>query len=249
MENSIQLISNLKKDIINCGIKTKAGEICIKIISMNTPISVEAINIVFSDEEKQKFMKISSTKRRREIYFGRFMAKLAAFELSGIKDYHLHEISIVKGLFHNPLIIGKISNCAVSISHSKDYVAVVAFPKTLMIGLDIETIDYENRSGICQNISENEGDIMTSGIGKELFSLILWTCKEALGKCIGLGLSVNYAIYDIDSMEVCQLGYRSTFANFPELIAYTTVLMGYLISIVYPRKIEIENKTSIISGN
>lgn len=195
-------------------------------------------NEVLSKMEMLLYTDIKSKKKKDEFLKSRYLAKLAIKELYENGEVFLWDVEIGKGVMNNPIILGKYSEYSVSISHSSGYVAVVAYKKNLMVGVDIEPIKLSKAYSNLW-LSEYEKQCKPKNMNEALYGLAIWTCKEALGKCVCLGLQVNYDIYTVKSVSLEEGILKSTFSNFHGLVAYTFLKKKFMLTIVLPKTLEI----------
>lgn len=211
---------------------------CVCIGLPEVPSNQYRVNEILSKMELLQYRKLKSTKKKVEFFRSRYMAKIAIKELDGYREVALSDIEIGKGILNNPILLGEYAEYSLSISHGGGYVVVVVYTKALIIGVDIEPICINK---VYSNLwlSEYEKQCKPKNVSESVYGLAIWTCKEALGKCLCLGLQVNYEIYAMKSVTVEDGVIKSTFHNFHGLVAYTYISEEYLFTLVLPKTLKI----------
>lgn len=152
--------------VVQCRCFHDCGDLAGKLLSMS---------------ELERYKDFGSEKRRRQSLIGRIAAKNALMQLT--KEWRPNEICIVNTQEGYP-VIDNCSDYAVSISHSGNYAAAVAFKKDISCGIDLEYINPEKiralkRLSLLNEPVENDEKSMT----------IAWCMKESLGKALLCGLN------------------------------------------------------------
>lgn len=185
------------------------------------------------------FSKLNFPKRQFSYLLGRFCAKQAIAYLTG--DANLTNIFIDNGVFHQPIVKHQTySNIQVSLSHTHQFGAAIAFPEEIPMAIDIEEICAKNRSTIQSQLTQRERQMLSSlhsqkDNGIEHLTL-MWTIKEALSKVLKCGLMINFELLEIDSIEQDQDFIYSTFGSFHQYEAVSFQIQNSYCSIVYPKK-------------
>ena len=217
------------------------GIISLRICEMTVPYTEEEAENVFSIEEWELYRKKKNLKRRKEMFWSRKMAKDAICDISDEKEER-QQISIGKGQLGHPIVKGRQRSCQVSITHCPDYAAAVAFPEEIMIGLDMERVAHKAQLGIEEILTDREQKLIPDFLDKELFALVMWTAKEALGKFLKLGLTMNLEVLQITDVRPAEGGYRLEFRFFPGLTAYACVTDEVVYTMVYSKSITLTEK-------
>jgi phosphopantetheinyl transferase len=174
-------------------------------------------------------------KRKKSYLIGRYSAKRAISVLTNVDD--LQEILIQPGVFNQPIISYKRSiDAQVSITHSGDFGAAVAFPEALPMGIDIEKIDPGKKDVMESQITNREKSLIKgmSGPDEKMLTL-LWSAKESLSKVLKTGLTIPFDIYEIESIKHTQNCFIAFFKNFTQYKTLSFTLGQYMCSIAYPR--------------
>ena len=225
------------EDANGCGI------ISLRICDMTTSYTDEDLERVFSKEELKNYHNRKNNKRKKELFWSRKMAKAAIYDINKeIKE--MPKIHIGKGQFGQPIVKEGQRAYQVSITHCSNYAAAIAFPEEMMIGLDMEKVEHKEQIGIEDILTDREKSLIPALLNKEIFALIMWTAKEALGKFLRLGLTMNFDILQIVDVRPTEDGYQSEFRFFPGLIAYTTVADDIVYTLVYSKSITLKEEVN-----
>lgn len=219
--------------------KVKNIRFCLCFGCFNHPVTVDRLEEVLSEVEYARYLRLKSEKKKKEVFWSAFLSKYTLQQLYNKPLTPFQDIDLVKGFLHNPVFLEPFSEYCVSISHSNNYIIAAVFPNTIVMGVDIEIYD-ENKEYTSLWLTNEEKRIKPKDMNISLYSLILWTCKEALGKSIRQGLQVDYNIYSLKSIVKVEGGYISAFSYFHQLAAYTQIKDDVVYTIVLPKSIEID---------
>ncbi len=234
-------MSAMEKRIFEYEDAQGSGIVSLHICDMLTSYTEEELAEVLSREEWEHYHKKKNGKRRKEMFWSRRMAKAAICDISKETE-EMQQLHIGRGQFGHPIVKGMKRSCQVSITHCPDYAAAVAFPEEIMIGLDMERVEHKAQLGIEEVLTDREQKLIPTFLDKELFALIMWTAKEALGKFLKLGLTVNFEVLQISNMRPTEAGYESEFRFFPGLVGYTWVTDTLVYTMVYSKSILLKEK-------
>ena len=174
-------------------------------------------------QEKKRFEEMHYPRRRQSYLLGRYAAKKAlqgAVQGDWQEDWRYRdpsrlplEIWIQSGLLGEPFIEGRSQ--ALSIAHGGTYGIAIVGSGRVSLGIDIEPlILLRNLTADALSVSESHL-ISTCGVSVEESLGIFWTAKEALAKCLGVGLSVPFSLFEVGHMERWGSVTWLTFSNFP----------------------------------
>ncbi len=175
-------------------------------------------------------------KRKTSYLLGRIAAKISVSEFIH-EDINIKSFSIKSGVFQFPVVKHIIDyNVQVSISHCDNIGVALAFSEEHPMGIDIE------------RICEDKIDVMKSVIGKNEFKLIehakldlavasclVWSVKESLSKVLKTGLTIDFNVLKINSLQKIGSIYLSTFAHFYQYKSISFKIDKYICSIVLPK--------------
>lgn len=199
--------------------------------------SSEEISNFFLHEEELIFFSNQLAEKRRDSYLlGRICAKYAISRYLNIKN--LKDIYIRNGIHQQPVVYYKhIDKVQVSITHSGDIAASLAFSELYPIGIDLEQISTDFIPAIEQKISLEEMKFENLFYcQKEKMFTLFWTVKESISKAIKTGLVIPFEHYEITNLKFCNYYYTNDFKYFPQYKAISFQINNYFISIVYPKK-------------
>lgn len=189
------------------------------------------------DEEIAYYSKLKYEKRKISYLQGRIVAKYAISEI--IKDNQtLKSIFIKFGVFHFPVVKNVVKeNIQVTISHSNEYGIACAFPEEHPIGIDIQEIIEDDADAIEKYMSEHEQkQIVSCSLEKSIGNTLIWTSKEGLSKILKTGLTIDFELLEVSSIEKKEYWYVCYFKNFLQYKSISKFIDGYIYSIVIPRK-------------
>lgn len=196
---------------------------------------------IFSSGELRRYESMSNEKRKQEFLFGRYALKTSLQEHHILIREKYDEISIDYGSLGYPII--KDSSFEIGLSHSRNYVFLVIYSKENIVGVDIETIRKDILLEKLLTDSEREFFINSDVTSKMAY--IFFSCKEALGKALKIGLLADYSIYEVKDIETLTIlnsrVFRLRFKNFLFLIAYSFEKEeGEICSFVVQQGVDVE---------
>lgn len=200
-------------------------------------------------QERKYYEKLKFEKRIKSYLIGRLTAKKAIAAYIGEKD--LTKILIQPGIFTQPIVTyNEQQNIQVSISHSDDFGAAVAFPEAHPMGIDIEKIHREQNEAIEREVTESEIKLIKGlPFSYETMLTLLWTAKEALSKVLKTGLMTPFKIYEVEKIENHQDYLLSFYKNFAQYKTVSFLIGNHVCSIVYPMKTELNIDIRAINGS
>jgi 4'-phosphopantetheinyl transferase len=121
------------------------------------------------------------------------LSKVAGGQIAP-KDWKYRE-----GPYGKPMMAAGLPPLEFNVSHSGNCVAVGVSTKE-PIGIDIECLDPDRRSGIVYEVlSESERDRLKKCAADQQWTefVRIWTAKEACSKALGLGLSLDFQTMEV----------------------------------------------------
>ncbi|WP_217557314.1 4'-phosphopantetheinyl transferase superfamily protein [Paenibacillus sp. GbtcB18] len=198
----------------------------------------EMIKRHFHKSEQDKFNEIKYERRMNSYVVGRYAGKLAVSDFSAEND--IRTIAIHNGIFNQPYIISdSIRNVQISISHCNDLGVAIAFTDGLLMGIDIEKIDPSKFRFLKSSLTPKEMDILKKFNCGEDILFMFWTIKESLSKVLKTGLTLPLELLEVKEFTQHSAVYHSCFENFPQFRSVSIVLMGYICSITFPKKLSL----------
>lgn len=177
--------------------------------------------------------------RKKSYLLGRVAAKQALGAL--LKEKDLSRFNIRNGIFNHPVVscIGT-ENVQVSISHSNNIGAALAFSESHPMAIDLEKICADVSEVIQTQLTVREKEqVIPSTCPQELSSTILWTVKEALSKTLKAGLTIPMHVLEVECVEKKGAAYISYFRQFGQYKAISIPSESYVCTLICPRKTEL----------
>lgn len=142
-------------------------------------IDDEQLNNVLNGEEKKRVDKFKHQSRKKQFSMARWLIKIALrdkFEIDFNHNYQLKE-------FRYWTVVGTNQQFSVTISHSKNIVAVAVTAANQSIGIDVEKHKARDYFALAKSFTHpNELKTLIQSVNKETVFYKLWTAKEALYK-------------------------------------------------------------------
>jgi len=227
----------------------KEYRVCLNFSNIKKFKNMTDIKEILHPDEHKYFETLKFSRRINSYLLGRYSAKKAISELTG--EDSIKKILIKNGVFNQPIVVcDSYSNIHVSLTHSDDLAAAVAFSDMLVLGIDIEKVSQQINRGVEVEITQNEKGLAYSiPYSYECFLLMIWTIKESISKTLKTGFTIPLNILEVSSIEALEGYFISTFKNFPQYISISFVVEDYVCSITYPKNVEIDIDISrIMSG-
>lgn len=174
--------------------------------------------------------------RRKASYLsGRIVAKKAISELVSIDN--IQSVFIDFGIFKFPVVkIANHSNIQVSISHCDDLAVALAFSEEHPLGIDVENINPDKLGTMKTMVSEKELALLSAcKLSVLIGCTIIWSVKESLSKILKTGLTIDFKLLEIQSIEKSGVNYISTFRYFSQYKAISGQAGLFVCSIALPK--------------
>ncbi|MBH5320088.1 4'-phosphopantetheinyl transferase superfamily protein [Paenibacillus sp. GSMTC-2017] len=200
------------------------------------------VGTVLSPFEMNMYQKISNEGRKREFLYGRYAIKKNLSDNFPSLDEAYNRITVEYGVLRFPIIKDHIIE--VGLSHSKTYALSILYSKDNLVGIDMETMRPD--IPIEDMLNESEKVLIGESSSKIEMAYMFFSCKEALGKALKMGLLADYTIYEIQTIQSEKYGekevYNFQFKRFPFLTGYCFMKEETEIcSIVVPKKAEVKD--------
>ncbi|WP_442603183.1 4'-phosphopantetheinyl transferase family protein [Paenibacillus sp. KN14-4R] len=211
------------------------------LIEINKQQKIDA-SLVLSPAEYEIYRNMTNESRRNEYLIGRYAIKKNMADNVPFFDLPFTSVTVEYGALRFPII--KDNLIEVGLSHSKQYVFSVIYSKDNIVGVDIETIRSD--IPIEEMLSSDERNLVAGYDTRPEFAYIFFSCKEALGKALKMGLLADYSIYEINHMDSEMLHgtevFRLQFKRFPFLTGYSFMKNEKEIcSLVVPKKMDVKH--------
>lgn len=193
----------------------------------------------FLNSEEENYLSTLQFRKRRESFLlGRYAAKQACAKI--LDSNKLSKISIGNGVFSQPLVrFPQMHSVQVTISHSSNFAAALAYPDTLILGIDVEKCENRNQSILERQLTKREFCAIGSVKEEEFFATSLWAVKESLGKALKTGLAIPYELLEASNIVSFRSHIQYEFVNFPQYRALSLIEGGYVCAITYPANTEL----------
>ncbi len=236
-----------------CKNRFDASVVCLQSENM-TATQLNNLAFQLPEEERLGIFENSVFSRQKDYVIGRIAARKAVLKLLNFdkcnKISNLQSIRILPGVFNQPVLTahGKLNRLGVSISHRYGSSVALAFDRRHPMALDLEYIDPEQEFVFQQFVGHDELHCIQysmSDLTKLEKICLIWTCKEALGKVMGCGLTVPTEFLAISGAEPslcfeqaqgCIKGWRGLFQNCPQFAWYAWKLEDHWLTIVAPKQ-------------
>jgi len=205
-------------------------------------LAVENISQILHPGEMAYFITLKHERRQKSYLMGRYAGKKVLS--SYFNESNLTAIEIVQGIFGQPIVRYLSREMpGISLSHDNSFAAAIAFPDTHPMALDIETADEDKVKVIKSQLTDAEAEFVMSGMLPEyLLCTLFWTAKEAMSKILKCGLTIRFALLEVEISESDCLTkeFHITFKNFPQYQAFGWILGNRVLTIAYPAKLVID---------
>ena len=182
--------------------------------------------------ELSHYNSLKFEKRQQSYISGRIAAKKA---ISGLLPaVSLSSFSIDEGVFKFP-VVKNLPNVQVSISHSGNITIALAYPEEHPMGIDIEKLDDQKLDSMRSQICDSELGLTNQlNLSPSTSCTMLWTIKETLSKVLKTGLTVNFKLLKIKSLQRQGSHYIATFTDFHQYKTISYCTRDYVCTIVLP---------------
>ncbi|KAA1246060.1 4'-phosphopantetheinyl transferase superfamily protein [Aquimarina sp. RZ0] len=188
-------------------------------------------------EEIEYYKTLRFERRKLSYLLGRVSAKKAILEFL-INEKNGQHISIDFGVFKFPVVkYVKNQNVQVCISHCENVGVSLAFPEKHPLGIDIEKISEDKIKTMKSIISKEEQELISKiSLSISVGYTLIWTIKEALSKILKTGLTVDFKLFEIKSLEKIDTKYITTFKYFTQYKSTSSHVNNFVCSVVSPKE-------------
>lgn len=160
----------------------------------------EQLTSLLNTQDKQRFDKMKSQLKRKQLVLSRFLLQQAVLELLNEEKHSIQSYEIQN---YHKLIINQQYHFSISITHSGPIAAVCVSHRQLKLGIDVEKIkprDFiELSAEIC---TPNELARIKIGQYQPKSFYQLWTVKEALTKATAVNLRDSFSFDCSDVLNI-----------------------------------------------
>jgi len=169
-----------------------------------TVLQLEHASALLSPAEQTRAARFGTAALRARYIAGRSMLRLLLGRALGVEPA---TVPIVRGRRGRPQL-DTASDIDFNVSHTQE-VSLIGIARSARIGIDVERIDRNvNADGLCRKFLTSAERATCEPVGADLRRqrfLHYWTCKEALSKATGDGLSAPFRQLEIELNDVIRL--------------------------------------------
>lgn len=189
---------------------------------------------ILKPAENEYYQQLRVENRKASYLSGRLSGRIAASIL--LEPQAMRSLYIDTGVFHYPVLKTTSShNVQLSISHTDSISVALAFPEEHPMGIDIEKKDNGKMAGVRLCLTEKEQSFANeSGWDEVTTAFVIWTAKEALSKVIKTGLTLDFRLLEIKSLELNDQSCTCNFVHFIQYKAISFICSDHICSIVLP---------------
>ncbi len=184
--------------------------------------------------EWERALQFQHERARHSFLLGRRCAKKALQLLDPSLD--LSKISLTSALPGHPLFTGVLDPYEVSISHSLDFALSVISPATHPVTIDLERIRPERIEAIHRMLTDHEKQMIEITPDPHSTATLIWTAKEALSKWLRSGMSIDFQILEIQSLQQESDRITGTFEHLFHLRFESWSIGDWWLTMVFPNK-------------
>jgi phosphopantetheinyl transferase len=239
-----------KFEIIGTNYSTKvASKNCLCLINSKFEVLLANKEVFLHPQEIDVFACFKHVKRKKSYLQGRYCAKLAVINLFPILK--ANEICIANGVFGFPYIAEpNYVNVEISISHSGEDAVAIAFAQSDPMAVDLEQILATRNLAIQSQLSPAEINLIIEQFQQlEYGFTIIWAAKEAIAKVLKCGITIDFKVFEVDSILQDNEKYIITFIKFSQYKAIVWQVRTAVCALVIPRITNIIYEITPITNN
>lgn len=185
-----------------------------------------------SNTEAAYYSGLKAEKRKIEYMMGRICVKNA---MQYAFNVPMSRTEVRNGIFTQPVLNDPAWE--VSITHISDEAACLLYPREIVMGIDIESINAKNDYIMKTIALRTEFEEIYQMLKNESVAYsVIWTIKEALSKALRTGFTLPFEIMRICPEKMIEKFrmIESSFQNFAQYRARSWIFDDKVISIVFP---------------
>lgn len=195
--------------------------------------------------EQEVYQRFPSHLRKCSYLGGRACAKEALHHMAAFPTVvERQDVWIDNGAFGQPLINSEYgtAEASVSISHSNNFAAALAFPRAYPMGIDIEEVVRTDMAALTRCMTRKEEQLLNTysdEMNKEVLAVVMWSAKECVAKMIGTGFTLPFTVFELAQVKKAGNMYQITFSKlFPfRVTSCYNKEAGYVLSVGYPQTV------------
>jgi 4'-phosphopantetheinyl transferase EntD len=170
------------------------AQAAVALAHLNGPVGADTgLDGWLTGEEIERARRFRVDHARGDFLAGRIAAKSALQAL--VPASRPADWTLARGVWNQPCVRGPVAGISVTLAHSIRVGVAVAYDDRWKCGIDIEAADRDATEAIRSEVTQSEAAWADAGGDGALARwMMLWTAREALGKCLGTGLLAPGAI-------------------------------------------------------
>ncbi|MFC9597538.1 4'-phosphopantetheinyl transferase family protein [Peribacillus butanolivorans] len=202
----------------------------------STSVNLEYADEIFNEQEWKYLNLQKGIKRIIEAKKSLYCGKLAIMEFLDIGLSEIKNISLLKGVFGQPVIVNNLYpsiNLGISITHTDKTFGILIFDQLHPMGIDIETKTNTDSEFLETYLTECEKKLIKESDGvlsKEIF----FSAKESLSKILKTGLTSPLQIYEISKFDIKNNSISLFYENFTQYKSTVELVKDEIRSVTFP---------------
>ncbi|KJL02055.1 MULTISPECIES: 4'-phosphopantetheinyl transferase family protein [Priestia] len=203
-------------------------------------IDMKDANEIFNEREYEYLEMYRASKRIVEVKKSLYCGKSAIRAFLGLDLSQIKNISLLKGVFGQPVIVNNIGlpiSLGISITHTHKTLGILIFDQLHPMGIDIETKTKNDSEFLGTYLTKCERKMIEESKGI-LSKETLFSAKESLSKVLKTGLTSPLSIYEISEWAVDNNIISFFYKNFVQYKSTVMIMEDEIRSITLPIKSE-----------
>ncbi|MFI8494448.1 4'-phosphopantetheinyl transferase family protein [Peribacillus butanolivorans] len=202
----------------------------------STSVNLEYADEIFNEQEWKYLNLQKGIKRIIEAKKSLYCGKIAIMEFLDIGLSEIKNISLLKGVFGQPVIVNNLLpsiNLGISITHTDKTFGILIFDQLHPMGIDIETKTKTDSEFLETYLTECEKKLIKESNGvlsKEIF----FSAKESLSKILKTGLTSPLQIYEISKFDIKNNSISLFYENFTQYKSTVELVKDEIRSVTFP---------------
>ncbi len=217
-----------------------------------TPARLQSFKSLLHRDELAALGENAGFARQRDYVLGRlaarmvFLVSMDAAEAFSAEKWQ--SVRILSGVFGQPVLYAESlsAQIGVSISHHDGRVVALAHDRRHPMALDVERVAVDQLDAFAQMAGYDECRRIHQaipGLSRAEQVSLIWTCKEALGKAMGCGLTVPQEFLAVEGNAQAlppqfsfgnSSGWRGSYRHCPQFAWYAWLLSDSWLTIAAP---------------
>ncbi|MFD4819112.1 4'-phosphopantetheinyl transferase family protein [Peribacillus butanolivorans] len=202
----------------------------------STSVNLEYADEIFNEQEWKYLNLQKGIKRIIEAKKSLYCGKLAIMEFLDIGLSEIKNISLLKGVFGQPVIVNNLYlsiNLGISITHTDKTFGILIFDQLHPMGIDIETKTKTDSEFLETYLTECEKKLIKES-GGVLSKEIFFSAKESLSKILKTGLTSPLQIYEISKFDIKNNSISLFYENFTQYKSTVELVKDEIRSVTFP---------------